>query len=57
MNQLILLLIIETFTVMLLFEFITSRMKQGEPVTKEIYKSLFIGVLIAIILYTYIKFY
>lgn len=55
MSELILLLAIETFVVMLLFEFITSLLKQEEPLSKEVYKSLFIGVLIAVIVYMFVK--
>jgi hypothetical protein len=55
MNDLILILIIECFAVMILFEYVTTMVKQEQPITKEIYKSFFIGVLIAIIVYLYIK--
>jgi glycerol uptake facilitator-like aquaporin len=55
MSNLILMLIIEFFVVIILFEGITAMVKQEQPLTKEIYKSFFIGVLIAIIVYLYIK--
>lgn len=55
MNDLIVLLAIEMFVVIILFEFITSLLKQEQPLTKEVYKSFFIGVLIAMIVYLYIK--
>jgi hypothetical protein len=55
MSELILILVIECFGVMILFEYITTMVKQEQPLTKEVYKSLFIGVLIAVILYLYIK--
>jgi L-cystine uptake protein TcyP (sodium:dicarboxylate symporter family) len=55
MSNLILLLVVECFVVMVVFEGIASMVKQEQPLAKEVYKSLFIGVLIAIIVYLYIK--
>jgi len=54
MNDLILLLIVEFFIVIIVFEY-TTTMMDDKPISKEIYKSFFIGVLIAIIVYLYIK--
>jgi L-cystine uptake protein TcyP (sodium:dicarboxylate symporter family) len=55
MSNLILMLVVEFFVVIILFEGIASMIKQEQPLAKEVYKSLFIGVLIAIIVYLYIK--
>lgn len=55
MNILILILIVEAFVIMILFEYLNTTIQDDKPVSKEVYKSLLIAFIISIILYLYIK--